>query len=127
MFAAESLSRVRLFATPGAAARQAFLSFTVSLSLLKFMSFESVMPSSHLTLCRPFSFGVTHTHTTAGLTILQPSQLIKTMITSDCRFISSRAISTGTNWSKVTSSLREGMSRPLLTNVWPVPRCGCWE
>ena len=117
MFAAKSLSHVRLFATPGTAACQAFLSFTVSLSLLKFMSIESVMPSNHLTLCRPFSFYLTHTHTTAGLTILQPSQLIKTMITSGCRFISSRAISTGTNWSKVTSSLREGMSCPLLTDV----------
>ena len=43
-----SLSRVRLFATPQAAARQASLSSTVSLSLLRLMSIESVMPSSHL-------------------------------------------------------------------------------
>ena len=44
---------VRLFATPWTAARQASLSFTVSWSLLKLMSIESVMPSHHLILCRP--------------------------------------------------------------------------
>ena len=47
------LSHVRLFATPWTAARQAPLSFTISLSLLKLMSIESVMPSSHLILCHP--------------------------------------------------------------------------
>ena len=47
------LSRVRLFATPWIAARQASLSITNSWSLLKLMSTESVMPSSHLILCRP--------------------------------------------------------------------------
>ena len=49
----QSLSHVHLFATPWAAARQASLSFTTSQSLLKLMSIESVMPSSHLILCRP--------------------------------------------------------------------------
>ena len=49
----QSLSRVRLFATPWIAARQASLSITNSRSSLKFMSIESVMPSSHLILCRP--------------------------------------------------------------------------
>ena len=44
---------VRLFATPWTAARQASLSITNSWSLLKLMSIESVMPSSHLILCRP--------------------------------------------------------------------------
>ena len=48
-----SLSRVRLFATPWTAARQASLSITNSRSLLKLMSIESVMPSNHLILCRP--------------------------------------------------------------------------
>ena len=47
------LSRVRLFATPLTAARQASLSIANSQSLLKLMSIESVMPSSHLILCRP--------------------------------------------------------------------------
>ena len=49
----QSLSRVQLFATPWTAAPQAPLSFTVSQSLLKLMSIESVMPSSRLILCRP--------------------------------------------------------------------------
>ena len=47
---AQSLSRVRLFATPWTAARQASLSITNSQSLLKLMSIESVMPSNHLIL-----------------------------------------------------------------------------
>ena len=51
---AQSLSHVQLFATPWAEACQVSLSFTISQSLLKFMSFESVMPSSnHLILCQP--------------------------------------------------------------------------
>ena len=49
----QSLSCVRLFATPWTAARQASLSITNSQSLLKLMSIESVMPSNHLILCRP--------------------------------------------------------------------------
>ena len=49
----QSLSRVRLFATLWIAARQASLSITNSRSLSKPMSIESVMPSSHLILCRP--------------------------------------------------------------------------
>ena len=47
------LSHVQLFATPRAAASQASLSFTISLSFLKFMSIESVIPSNHLILCHP--------------------------------------------------------------------------
>ena len=49
----QSLSRVWLFATPWIAACQASLSTTNSQSSLKLMFFESVMPSSHLILCRP--------------------------------------------------------------------------
>ena len=49
------LSRIRLFATPWTAARQAFLSITHSQSLLKLMSIESVMPTNHLILCHPSS------------------------------------------------------------------------
>ena len=47
-----SLSRVRLFVTPWTTARQASLSITNSRSLPKWISTESVMPSSHLILCR---------------------------------------------------------------------------
>ena len=49
----QSLSRVWLFVTPWIAARQSSLSITNSWSLLKLMSMDSVMPSSHLILCRP--------------------------------------------------------------------------
>ena len=49
----QSLSHVQLFVTPWTAACQASLSITNSQSLPKLMSIESVMPSSHLILCRP--------------------------------------------------------------------------
>ena len=49
----QSLSCVRLFATPWTAACQASLSITNSRSLLKLMSIELVMPSNHLILCHP--------------------------------------------------------------------------
>ena len=48
----QSLSRVRLFATPRIAARQASLSVTISQSSYKLTSIESMMPSNHLILCR---------------------------------------------------------------------------
>ena len=47
------LSCVWLFAIPCTAAHQTFLSITNSRSLLKVMSFESVMPSNSLILCHP--------------------------------------------------------------------------
>ena len=49
----QSLSHVRLFATPWTAAHQASLSVTDSQSLLKLMSVEPVMPSNHLIFCCP--------------------------------------------------------------------------
>ena len=49
----QSLSHVRLFATPWTAARQASLSISNSQSSLRLRSIKSVMPSSHLILCRP--------------------------------------------------------------------------
>ena len=49
----QSLSRVQFFVTSWTAAHQASLSIANSWSLLKLMSMESVMPSSHLILCRP--------------------------------------------------------------------------
>ena len=52
----QSLSHVWLFATPWIAAHHASLSITNSWSLLKLMSIELVMPSSHLILCRPLLF-----------------------------------------------------------------------
>ena len=49
----QSLSHVRLFATPWITAHQASLSITNSQTLVRLMSIESVMPSSHLILCGP--------------------------------------------------------------------------
>ena len=49
----QSLSLVRLFATPWIAARQASLSITNSRSSPRLTSIESVMPSSHLIICHP--------------------------------------------------------------------------
>ena len=51
--AVQSPGHVRFFMSPWTAARQASLSFTISQSLLKLMSFESVMPSNDLILYRP--------------------------------------------------------------------------
>ena len=49
----QSLRRIKLFATPLIAARQASLSITNSRSSPRLMSIQSVMPSSHLILCHP--------------------------------------------------------------------------
>ena len=51
----QSLSRVRLFVTSWTAARQASLSFTISWSVLKLISIESVMSSNYLSSVVPFS------------------------------------------------------------------------
>ena len=55
-FVVQLLSRVRLFPIPWIIAYQASLSITVSQTLLKLMSIESVMPPNHLILCHPFLF-----------------------------------------------------------------------
>ena len=49
----QSLSRVQFFVTTWTAAHQASLAFTISQSLFRLMSIESVMPSNHLILCHP--------------------------------------------------------------------------
>ena len=53
LFVVQLLSRVWFFVTPWTATHWAFLSVTISQSLLKLMSIESVIPSNHLILCRP--------------------------------------------------------------------------
>ena len=62
----QSLSCVRLFATPWTAARQASLSITNSRSLRKLMSTELVMPSNHLILCRPLLLNLPQSSTASG-------------------------------------------------------------
>ena len=51
----QSLSQVQPFATPRTVAHQAFLFYTISRSLLKLMSIESVIPFNHRILCFPLS------------------------------------------------------------------------
>ena len=53
LFIVQSLILVRILGAPWTAACQASLSITKSLSLLKLMSIESLMPSNHLILCLP--------------------------------------------------------------------------
>ena len=53
VFVVQLLSCVQPLVTPWTAGHQASLSFTISWSLLKLMSIESVMPSNHLVLCCP--------------------------------------------------------------------------
>ena len=53
IIATQPFNCVQFFATPWTAACQSSLSFTISRSLLKLMSIESVMPSNHLIFCRP--------------------------------------------------------------------------
>ena len=53
MAVVQLLHLVRLLVTPWTAAHQASLSLTISQSLLKLMSIESVMPCNHLVLCCP--------------------------------------------------------------------------
>ena len=52
-YSVQSLSRVRLFATPWTVVRQASLAITNSQSLLKLISIISMMPANHLILCHP--------------------------------------------------------------------------
>ena len=49
----QSISHFQLSTTPWSAARQASLSFTISRSLIKLMSLQSMIPPNHLILCRP--------------------------------------------------------------------------
>ena len=87
----QSLSHVQLFATPWDAAHQASLSFTISQSLRKLMSIESVMPSNHLILCRPlllppvFSSMVNSSHQVAK--VLELHQSFQRILTVQCLVI----------------------------------------
>ena len=79
----QSLSHVQLFVTPWTAALQVCLSFTISQSLLKFVSFESVMLSNNLILCHPFLL----------LPSIFPSKiscLVSTCVSSDDSFLNVR-------------------------------------
>ena len=92
----QSLSHVRLFATPWTAACQASLSITNSRSLLKLMSIELVMPSNHLILCHPL--------------LLLPS-----IFPSIRSFPMSQFFSSGAQWTGVSAS---ASVLPMNTQDW---------
>ena len=121
----QSLSRVPLFATPWAAARQASLSITISGSLLKRMSTELVRPSNHLILCHPL--------------LLQPSVFLSIRVFSNesvlcirwskyCSFSFSNSpsseysglISFRTDWLDLLT--RYFLTRTLISSWGPHPR-----
>ena len=68
-----ALSYVQLFATPRTAVCQASLSFTISQSLLKFMSIELVMPSNHLIFCYPLLLLLQTHHPNFFTSLLSPT------------------------------------------------------
>ena len=92
----QSLSLIRLFVTPWTAARQAFLSYTISQSLLKLMSFESVMPFNHLILCHP---------------LLLPSKFPRIRVFSKSQFFASGGQSFGGSASVLPMNIQD--SYPL--------------
>ena len=69
------ISHVQLFVTPWTAAQQAFQSFTVSWSLLKFMSIDSEMLYNHLILCHPLLLFLQSFFSTSLKTLSLISQL----------------------------------------------------
>ena len=71
----QSISCVWLFVTPWTAAHQASLSFTISQSLLRLTSIESVIPSNHLILCRPLLLVLNpHVSGVVGLGLVSSSE-----------------------------------------------------
>ena len=118
-FVIQLLSRVQLFATPWTAARQASLSFPISRSLLKLMSFESVMPSDYLILCYPFS-SCPHSFPASG------SFPMNRLFTSGGQSTGASASVLPTNyqlqWTGLISLLSKGLSRVFSsTTVWKSP------
>ena len=129
----QSLTHVQLFATPWTAAHQVSLSFTISRSLLKLMSIESVMPSNHLILCGPLlllpsifpSIRVFSNELALHINHRKLTKMIK-CITALCNLIKLRAMSCrapqmdGSWWRVMTksSTLEKGMSNSSVFLPW---------
>ena len=96
-FVVQSLSCIWLFVTPWTAACQGFLSFTISWSLLRLMSNESMMPSNHLILCRPLLLP-SKSFRSAFFPLLQSMRLFNTFIYSDTSCIHSSVIVCIPSW-----------------------------
>ena len=135
----QSLSRVRFFATPWIAARQASLSITNSRSSLRLTSIESVMPFSHLILCHPllllppippsnrvfcnestlcmrwlkywsFSFSISPSNEHPGL--------ITTQVGSPCSPRDSQESSPTPQFKSINSSVLSFLHSPTLTSIY---------
>ena len=120
----QSLSRVQLFVTPWTAAHQASLSFTMSQSLLKLMSIESVMPSNHLNLCRPLLL-LPPIHPSIRVFSQHPGSVLHIRWPKYCSFISAKVIPMSSQgWFPLgltgcISLLSKGLSRVFSsTTVW---------
>ena len=119
-----SLSHVQLFVTPWTAAHQASLSFTMSQSLLKLMSIESVMPSNHLNLCRPLLL-LPPIHPSIRVFSQHPGSVLHIRWPKYCSFISAKVIPMSSQgWFPLgltgcISLLSKGLSRVFSsTTVW---------
>ena len=99
------LSCVWLFVASWIEALQASLSFTISWSLFKFMSIESVMPSNHLILCNPF--------------LLPPSIFTSIKVSSKSRLFASGGQSIGASASALVLPVIIQDWFPLGLTVWP--------
>ena len=78
------LSRIWFFVTSWTVARQAPLSSTVSQSLLRFMSIESVMPSNHLIFCHPFLLLPLPSNYFPNLTAFHSAPTVLFLVTVTC-------------------------------------------
>ena len=114
----QSLSRVRLFVTPWIAAHQASLSITNSWSLLKLTSIESVMPPSHLILCRPLllrppsppSIRVFSNEST-------PHEVANGLVGSPCSSRDSQESSPTPQFKSINSSALSFLHSPTVTSI----------
>ena len=108
----ESLSHIQLFVAAWTAACQAFLSFTISQSLLKFMSIELVMLSNHLILCHlllllPSIFPSIRVFSNeSAVSPMTPSYIQFHYIGTGCWHLSSLLVSTWIHPSSVPGSLQ---------------------
>ena len=106
------LSHVQLFATPWTAAHQGSLSFTISWSLLKLMSIDSVMPSNHLILCYPVSSYLQSCPTSGSF-------LMSWLFASDQRIVASASVlpTNIQDWSPLGWTGLMSLQSPLLKSL----------
>ena len=137
-FVVQFLSRACPFVTPWAATHQSLLSFTISQSLLKLMSLESVMLSNHLILCHPlllppliflsirvFAMSLLFASSSIGASAsAQPSQwlfrvdiLYYRLVWSPCSPGDSQASSSTPQFKSISSSVLGLLYGPTLTSV----------